>query len=151
MCTQKENENREVNIRNLILVRSLDDKYLTGPIQPYEKSYPDRPTTYCCEALKYRVEDDKLGYIQYDSWLKEFLIVHPTGFPVGWLTYCPWCGAEIRSLRWLYYKKAKEYVGEEIIDDIDEFQEHWPIISQCFDQETTMRLIAEVKAKKQGS
>ena len=115
MSTQpKENkeEQKEEELANVAASnQDPDERYR---IPSYQRRYNDRAASYCCESLKRQVEGGLdgtwLGYIQYDGWLKEFVIVHPSGHPVACVKYCLWCGAHIGAGRELYPKKHREYV-----------------------------------------
>lgn len=162
MSTQpKENreEQKEEELANVAASdQDPDERYR---IPSYQRSYNDRAASYCCESLKGQVEGGldgtQLGYIQYDGWMKEFVIVHPSGHPVACVKYCLWCGAHIGASRALYRKKHREYVGGGLIETSREFDKYWPIISEGLDQEETMRLIQAERlvekggAKPQGS
>jgi hypothetical protein len=157
MSTQpKENkeEHKEEELANVAgSDQDPDERYR---IPSYQRRYNDRAASYCCESLKGQVEDGldgtRLGYIQYDGWLKEFVIVHPSGHPVGCIKYCPWCGAHVGAGRELYRKKRLEYTRAGLIKTSSEFAKYWPIISEGLDQEETMRLIqVERLGEKEGA
>lgn len=124
------------------------------PIPPYRRAYNDRADSYCCSSMEDEVEGGldgrSLGYLQYDDWVKDFVLVHPSGHPVACLQYCPWCGAYIGASRELYHDKYFEYVRKGPIKTFEEFHKRWPIISRGLDQEETMRLIAEERAKEEA-
>lgn len=155
MSTQPKENNEECKGRELAYVANSDQERAdNAPIPPYRRAYNDRAASYCCESLKRQVEGGLdgtwLGYIQYDGWLTEFVIVHPSGHPVGCIKYCPWCGAHIGASRELYRKKYREYVRGGLIETSDEFDKRWPIISQSLGQEETMRLIKAERSRGEG-
>lgn len=132
------------------------DSYIDSPEKrndegppPYPRMFNDWPDSYCCDSFKYVVEDH-LGYIQYDTSFKAFVFVHPSEkFVMGEINYCPWCGANTKSLRNLYKKKADEYMQGGLLRGL-EVREYWHILARDLSQAETMRLIDEERLKKKG-
>ena len=155
MCSQPKENNEEYKGEELANVASSNqDPAEPYRIPAYQRRYNDRPASYCCQSLTTAVEGGLdgtwLGYIQYDGWLKEFVIVHPSGHPVGCIKYCLWCGAHVGAGRELHRKKRLEYARAGLIKTSSEFDKYWPIISEGLDQEETMRLIQAERLKEKG-
>jgi len=101
--------------------------------------------------LKYTLEDNSVGCMQYNGRMKELIITHPFGGELAQLQFCPWCGTATGSLIDLYYAKYDEYVDDyELLENKDEFDEHWPIIAQGLPLAETMRLIDEARGRAAG-
>ena len=91
---------------------------------------------------------EKLGYIQYEAFAKEYTFADFEGFGVIILHYCPYCGRSIPSLGPLINDTHFDYVmSQELLTD-EEFDRYWPIISQQRSIEETMALIADQKTKE---
>lgn len=106
----------------------------------------DSPPSFCCDSLQYAVE--KLGYIQYEAFAKEYTFANFEGFGVIILNYCPYCGRSIPSLGPLINDTHFDYVMDQELLTDEEFDRYWPIISQQRSIEETMALIAEQKTKE---
>jgi hypothetical protein len=150
MCiTEKDKigESERSGLGNNLNTNKDGDDYTPPP--PYPRMFNDRPDSYCCDSLKYVLENH-LGYIQYDARFKEFVFVHPSGeFVMGEITYCPWCGTNTNSLRDLYNKKADEYMLSGLLRGL-EVREYWHILARDLSPEETMRLIDNERSKKKG-
>ena len=142
---KENNDELESDVFDSDLARARD-RDAEGP-PPYQRKFNDRPDSYCCDSLKYAVEDH-LGYIQYDARFREFVFVHPSGkFVMANVIYCPWCGTKTNTLRDLYAKKMDEYIDAGLLKWV-EVIEYWPILALDLSQEKTMRLIEAERAKK---
>lgn len=65
-----------------------------------------------------------LGYIQYEARIKEYTFADVDGFPLLHLDHCPWCHADISSLRALFFDKQFDYVREQKALTFDEFERY---------------------------
>ena len=76
----------------------------------YKKYYHDIPKEYCCRAMREGVED--IEFIQYCERFDEYTFSSYNGYALARMSYCPYCGKEILSKRFLYIIRKDDYRRE---------------------------------------
>ena len=111
-----------------------------APDVRYKKYYHDRPKQYCCRAMREGVED--LEFIQYCEDYDEYSFSSYNGYLLTVMSYCPYCGKEIESLKPLFsftkhhYMKEKEW-------SLDDVERYWGLYRKGKSQEEAEKIVEQ--------
>ncbi len=112
----------------------------SAPHIRYIKYYHDLPKEYCCRAMREGVED--LEFIQYCERFDEYSFSSYHGYPLRVMTYCPYCGKEIESLRALASVVECRYC-EEKGWEVEEFERYWGLYRKGRSQEEVEGIVEQ--------
>ena len=112
----------------------------SAPNIRYVKYYHDLPKEYCCRAMKEGIED--IGFIQYCERFAEYSFASSDGYPLRRMRYCPYCGKEIRTLRFLFSNTRHRYVNE--MDwELEEVERYWDLYREGKSQEEAEKIVEQ--------
>ena len=106
----------------------------------YKKYYHDIPKEYCCRAMREGVED--IEFIQYCERFDEYTFSSYNGYALSTMRYCPYCGKEILSLRFLYIVRKDEYQREKGWE-LDQVERYWDLFRQGKSEEEAEKIVKQ--------
>ncbi|MGH9058490.1 MAG: hypothetical protein ACRDZY_03090 [Acidimicrobiales bacterium] len=114
----------------------------SNPGVRYVKYDHDIPKQYCCRAMREGVED--IEFIQYCERFDEYSFSSYHGYPLANLSYCPYCGTEIHSLRALFSVKRYRYRKEKGWR-LGEVERYWELYRQGKSEKEAERVVEQEK------
>jgi hypothetical protein len=110
----------------------------------YKKYYHDIPKQYCCRAMREGVEG--IEFIQYCERFDEYTFSSYNGYALSRLRYCPYCGKEIPTLRFLYTVRKADYQDEKGWK-LDEVERYWDLYRQGKSEEEAERIVEQERTE----
>ena len=120
----------------------MDEKPDAGgdPDVRYIKYDHDIPKEYCCMAMQRGIEE--LGFIEYCERFDEYAFSSYDGYPFSRLRYCPYCGKEIPTLRFLYSVRKDDYRREKGWK-LYEVERYWDLFRQGKSEEEAEKIVEQ--------
>jgi hypothetical protein len=120
----------------------MDEKPDMGddPDVGYIKYYHDIPKEYCCRAMQEGIED--IEFIQYCERFDEYTFSSYNGYALSRLRYCPYCGKEIPTLRFLFSVRKADYRKEKGWK-LNEVERYWDLYRQGTSEEEAERIVEQ--------
>jgi hypothetical protein len=112
----------------------------SNPDVRYIKYDHDIPKQYCCRAMQEGIED--IEFIQYYERFDEYSFSSYHGYPLSRLRYCPYCGEEILSLRFLFSVKYHHYLYEKEWE-VEEINRYWDLYRQGKSEEEAEEIVEQ--------
>jgi hypothetical protein len=112
----------------------------SNPDVRYIKYDEDIPQQYCCMAMQEGIED--IEFIQYCERFDEYTFSSYHGYPLSRLRYCPYCGKEIPTLRFLYSDRKADYQDKKGWK-LDEVERYWDLFRQGKSEEEAEEIVEQ--------
>ena len=112
----------------------------------YKKYSHDLPKEYCCGVMQRGVED--IEFIEYDERFDEYCFSSFLGYPFSRMSFCPYCGKEIESLRALFSVQKHHFYTEKGWEPED-VERYWDFYREGKSREEAERIVEQERLSQE--